>query len=453
MIDAAIFKDYDIRATYPDQLNGEVAKKIAEGIVSVLKPQTVALCRDMRVSGDELKDALASTFVRLGVDVIDAGVTGTEMAYFIAGTTDHDLVIMISASHNPPNYNGLKIVKKGPVAINSDSGLFAIRDAVAAGISLPDAPTPGTSTTIDIYPEWKKKVLSLIDVSAIKPLSVVVDAGNGMAGKLVPYVFEGLPPKVTPMFFELDGTFPNHVPNPLVESNNAALIAKVREVGADVGITFDGDADRLFLVDDTGRFLSGSVITAMLARYYLTMRPKSLILYSAVCGRIVPETIEKAGGTSMRVRVGHSYVKNYMREKDAVFAGEHSGHYYHRDFFYSESGVLTALMVLSLLSQDGRKLSQIVEELEKYPASGEINFAIPDVEKGIEAIRHGFTDAASKDELDGVSVWYPDWWVNVRASHTEPLLRLNIEANSKEILAAKTKELVTMLESLGGKIK
>ncbi len=450
--DPTIFKEYDIRATYPDQLNGPVAEAVAHGIVKVLNPKTVAICRDMRVSGPELHDALVRTFTMLGVHVYDAGLTGTETAYFIAGTYDYDLVIMISASHNPPNYNGLKIVKKGPIALNSEDGLHAIRDA-AQGEPLPAAETKGTVTQIDPYPAWKEKILSLVHTDTFKPLKVVVDAGNGMAGKLIPYVFDGLPFQVTPLFYELDGTFPNHVPNPLIETNNTVLIAKVKEVGADVGITFDGDADRMFLVDDKGRFVSGTLISALLARYYLKHNPGALIIYSAVTGRCVPETAEQYGGKSMRVRVGHSYMKNYMRQNNAVFGGEHSGHYYHRDFYFSESGVLSALMILSLISVEGKKLSEMVDEIDKYPASGEINYTLPDIQKAVEAIRTGFPDAKSMDELDGISVWYPDYWFNVRTSKTEPLLRINVEADTKEVMIAKTQMLEEKLQALGGKRK
>jgi phosphomannomutase len=374
------------------------------------------------------------------------------MQYFIAGTKDYDLVLMISASHNPPEYNGLKLVKKGPIAVTSDSGMYDVRDLITQG-QLPAAPTAGTVTQIDVWDDWKQKVLSLVDTSGLKPFSVVVDAGNGMAGKLVPKIFEGLPPKITPLYFDLDGHFPNHVPNPLIEANTADLKKKILEIGADVGLTFDGDADRMFLVDDKGRMVSGTITTALLAQYFLRKYPGELILYNAICGRIVPELVEKLGGKSKRVRVGHSYIKTYMRETGALFAGEHSGHYYYRDFFRAESGVLTGLLVLSLLGMQGKKLSQLVDELDVYPASGEINFVVGDIPKAVEAIKTGFTDAVSKDELDGVSVWYKDYWFNVRASKTEPLLRLNVEADNKAILDDKTAELIAKIESLGGKRK
>jgi len=327
-IDTSIFKDYDIRGVYPRQLNGEVAKAIGYAIIRKFHPTSVAICRDMRLSGAEILGGLMEAFTKAGVNVFDAGLTGTELAYFIAGTRNFDCVIMISASHNPPEYNGLKIVLKGPVAVSADTGLVEIKQLLSDG-PVADTISPGKVTEIDVFKEWKEKVLSLVNTSKLKLFSIVVDAGNGMAGKLVPLVFDGLPIQITPMFFELDGRFPNHTPNPLIESNNAALVAKVKERNADVGLTFDGDADRVFFVDDTGRFISGTLVTALLARYILTTHPGEYVLYSAVCGRIVPQTIKQYGGKPQRVRVGHSFMKAYMREYNAIFAGEHSGHYYH----------------------------------------------------------------------------------------------------------------------------
>ncbi len=451
-IDLSIFKDYDIRGTYPNQINGSVAEAIAYSVFRRFAPKSVAICRDMRLSGEEIRNGLVKVFSLLGVDVYDAGLTGTENAYFIAGTKPYDMVIMISASHNPPEYNGLKIVMRGPLAVTMERGLGDIRDHVNDA-PLGDSSKKGTVTSIDIFDQWKAKVLSLIDTSVLKPLSVVIDAGNGMGGVLASKVFAGLPFKVTPMYFEPDGHFPHHVPNPLVEKNNTDLIAKIREIHADVGLTFDGDADRMFLVDDTGRLVSGTITTALLSRYILEYHKGEMILYNAICGRIVPQIIEKFGGTPKRVRVGHSFIKAYMRETKAIFAGEHSGHYYHREFFFAESGVLTALMVLSLLSKESRKLSELVSELDVYPASGEINFVIPDVTEVLRTLHTSFPDATSVDELDGMSVWYPHYWFNFRASKTEPLLRLNVEADTKGIMEQIREMLVAKIETLGGKIK
>lgn len=447
--DLSMFKDYDVRGTYPQQLNGTVAKAIGFAIVKKFQPKTVAICRDMRLSGEEIRDGLIAAFTQCGVNVFDAGLTGTEISYFISGTRDYDMSIMISASHNPSNYNGLKIVLKGPIAVSGDSGLEEVKAMVNDEPPVPAA-VAGTVTQIDVFPEWREKVLSFIDIPSLKPLNIVVDAGNGMAGKLVPKIFDGLPFTLTPMFFELDGRFPNHTPNPLVETNNAALVAKMKEVNADLGLTFDGDADRVFFIDNTGRFVSGTLVTAIMARHILKQHPGEYVLYSAVCGRVVPETIEKYGGKYERVRVGHSFMKNFMRKFHGIFAGEHSGHYYHRDFFNSESGVLTALMMLSLICHDGRKFSDIVDELDIYPASGELNYAVSGIPDTMATIRDHFKDAERVDELDGLSIWYKDFWINVRSSKTEPLLRLNVEADTTEVLKARTDELVSVVVAKGG---
>jgi len=450
--DLSIFKDYDVRGTYPNQINGEIASEIAHAIVRKFQPKSIAICRDMRLSGEEIRNGFASVFSMLGVNVFDAGVVGTEMQYYIAGTKDYDLVIMISASHNPPEYNGFKMVQKGPIAVTSDSGMYDVRDLIKDG-PLPAASVPGKITTIDVWDEWKKKVLSLVDVTTFKKMKIVVDAGNGMAGKIIPSIFEGLPFELVPLYFELDGHFPNHTPNPLIPKNNEMLQKTIIEQHADLGLTFDGDADRMFLVDDKGRMVSGTITTALLARYILKKYPGETILYNAICGRIVPKIITEYGGKPQRVRVGHSYIKTYMKETGAIFAGEHSGHYYNRDFYRAESGVLTALMVLSLLSTENKKLSEFVDELDIYPGSGEINFTTDKIPEIIDAIRTGFTDATSKDELDGMSVWYPTYWFNVRASKTEPVIRLNVEADTKEILETKTNELMEFMKSMGAIVK
>lgn len=450
-LDLSGFKDYDIRGVYPKSINADIVTAIAHAVVRKFNPKKVAVCRDMRVSGSELRDAFVDTFSMLGVDVTDVGLGGTETEYYIAGTYDFDLVLMISASHNPPEYNGVKLVKKGPIAVTSDSGLNEIKELIIKEGPLPNAPVKGKIELLDVMDGWRDKVLSLVDTSVLKPMSVVVDAGNGMAGKLVPAVFGKLPMlRLTPLFFELDGTFPNHIPNPLIEENTRDLKKKVLEMKADLGVAFDGDADRMFIMDDLGRMVSGTITTALLSRYILQKHPNELILYNAICGRIVPEIIEKFGGKSKRVRVGHSYIKTYMREHNAIFAGEHSGHYYLRDFYMAESGVLTALMAMSLLSAQQKKLSQLVDELDVYPASGEINFRVEDTTIILKALTAAFgKQAQSVDELDGFTFWYPTYWFNVRLSKTEPLMRLNVEADNKEILDKVTSELVGFLTSKG----
>ena len=451
-IDTSIFKDYDIRGVYPKQINGEVFTAIAHAIVRKFNPKTVAICRDMRISGEEIRNAFADVFISLGINVFDAGLAGTEIQYYIAGTRDYDLVIMISASHNPPEYNGIKLVQKGPVAVSGDSGLYGVRDLIQEG-PLPPTGKPGTVTNIDVWNEWKQKIWSLIDIKSLKPLKVVADAGNGMAGKIIPIAFEGSPLQLTPLFFELDGHFPNHVPNPLIPENNKALTEKIIATGADVGVTFDGDADRMFLIDDKGRFVPGTITTALLARYILENHPGETVLYNAICGRIVPKIIEQYKGKPMRVRVGHSPIKLKMRETNAIFAGEHSGHYYYRDYFCAESGVLSALMICALLSKTSKKLSGLVDELAIYPTSGEINFIVSDIPPVLDSIKKSYADADSMDEIDGISIWYPAYWFNFRASKTEPLLRMNIEADTQEILTKIQNDLVQKIEIMGGKIK
>lgn len=447
-VDLSIFKDYDIRGVYPTQLNSEVVKAIAYGLVRHFHPQTVVICRDMRLSGGELRAAMTDVFTRQGITVYDAGLTGTEMQYFMAGTYPYDLFLMISASHNPKEYNGLKVAQRGPASVTSDSGLFAVRDLIKEG-PLPDTDTLGEVKEMDVFPKWKQKILSLVDISHIKPFSVVVDAGNGMAGKLMPYVFNTLPTKITPLYFELDGSFPNHTPNPLYEKNTIEIRKKIVEIGADLGFAFDGDADRTFLFDDRGKAVSATITTALLAKYFLKKHPGKLILYNAICGRVVPKVIADAGGTSKRVRVGHSYIKQYMKQTGAIFAGEHSGHYYYRDYFLAESGVLTALTILQLLSFEGRKLSQLVTELDIYPSSGEMNFTSTNIPNVIETIKKNHQSADRIDELDGISVWYKTYWFNIRASKTEPLLRLNIEADTKEILETQKQKIIEEIQSLG----
>lgn len=452
MIDPSIFKDYDIRGTYPDQINKNVIQAIAHALVRHFSPKTVAICRDMRLSGEEIHDALIETFTALGVDVFDAGLTGTEIQYFIAGTYPYDLVLMISASHNPSEYNGLKVAKRGPISVTGESGLYAVRDLIAQG-PLAKAAHAGKVERIDVCTAWKEKIVSLVDSTHLKPFSIVIDAGNGMAGKLVPIVFDALPMKVTPLYFELDGRFPHHVPNPLIEKNTIDIKKKIVEVGADLGFAFDGDADRTFVFDDRGRMLSGTIATALLVKYLLKKHPGATILYNAICGRIVPEIVALCGGKSQRVRVGHSFIKQYMKQTGALFAGEHSGHYYYQNYFLAESGVLTALTILQLLGSESRKLSDLVDEIDKYPASGEINFTVSDSTSIMNSIKKNHSNADRIDELDGISIWYKTYWFNVRPSKTEPLLRLNIEADTKEILDGQQEKIITEIESLGGKQK
>lgn len=448
-IDPSIFKDYDIRGIYPAQINKDVAARIGQGIVEFFKVREVAVGRDMRISSPELFRGLTGGIRSTGCSVVDLGLISTCMHWFASGHYRFPVSVMISASHNPPEYNGFKLARAGAIAVSGESGIFALRDMIS-GDWQPKIATQGGLETKDIMRDWIEHAFSFIDVHNVKPLKVVVDAGNGMAGLVFPEVARKLPLKITPLFFELDGSFPNHIPNPLKEENLARLKTEVRKNKADLGIAFDGDGDRAVLTDEQGRTISGTILTAMIAKTLLAKNPGATILYNVIVGRVVPETIEKFGGKPLRFRVGHSPIKQKMRQADVLFGGEHSYHFFFKENYYADSGLIAALVLLELISGDGRPLSEIVREFDKYPASGEINFKAQDSQKIVEAVKKDFGDA-EKDEIDGITVWYENWWFNVRASHTEPLVRLNIEADSKDLLRQKTEEVTRYIENLGAK--
>jgi phosphomannomutase len=355
----------------------------------------------------------------------------------------------VSASHNPPQYNGLKIVTAGVVPLSGEYGLPQIKSLAQRG-AFTKALKPATMKNESVIDEWITHALSFVDVKNLKPLTVVVDAGNGMAGISWIRVIEKLPVKIIPMFFEPDGTFPNHLPDPLNEQNLTSLKKKIIEEKADLGFAMDGDADRLFVLDETACLLSGTITTALLADLIVSRRGKAPVLYNAVCGKIVPETIEKHGGIPVRVRVGHSFIKRAMKDYHAVFAGEHSGHFYFDKNFNADSSLIAGLLFLEYLSQKNVPLSQLVSEFAKYKASGEINFKVDDTNRVIDAIANRFSDAAGQDHLDGLSVWNPNFWFNLRASKTEPLLRLNLEADNDTVMKQKLQEVTGVLISLGG---
>jgi len=455
VIDPSIFRDYDIRAVAGKQLDVEGVKRIAKAIVKIFKPKSMQVGRDTRITSPEFQKAFIDSVLECGVDVVDLGLVSTDMLYFAAGTYDEDMAVTISASHNPPEYNGMKMVKKGAIAISGDSGIYEIRDLATS-----DTPnefpgvTPGKFIKRDIMEGWINHVLSFVDLSKMKAYKAVSDTGNGMAGYFMPVLEKRLPWQVTELFYELDGRFPNHVPSPIEEKNRIDCINKVKEVGADFGMVFDGDGDRVFMIDEKGRTLSGTIMTAMIAENVLQKNPGATILYNAIVGRVVPEIVAKNGGKSERVRVGHTLIKEAMRRTDALFCGEHSGHYYFKQNFYADSAIIAAVLVAELLSVKNIKLSEIYDEYDKYPASGEINFETTEKEKIMKAMEAEYKDRAkSVDWLDGVSVWFDDFWFNVRPSNTEPLLRLNVEADNSQILEEKIKELVTKIESFGAKEK
>lgn len=456
MIDSSIFRDYDIRAIIPTQLDQEGVRRIAKAIVKIFTPKTMQVGRDMRVSSPEFQKIFIDTVIDCGVSVVDLGLISTDMLYFASGKYDEDMSVTLSASHNPPEYNGIKIVKKGAVAVSGQSGIYDIRDLVMSDDKLDFTKTiQGELTQRNIINEYVNHVLSFIDISKMKPFNVVVDTGNGMAGYFMPFFEEKLPWKVTRLFYELDGTFPNHTPSPIELKNMQDVINKVNETNADAGMAFDGDGDRVFLVDETGRYVTGTLMTAMIAENLSIKHPGQKILYNAVVGRIVPEIIKKYGGDPMRVRVGHTLIKEDMRKYNGLFCGEHSGHYFFRDNYFADSAIIAALLVLELMSVKNKKLSEMVDEYNKYSAlQSEINFVVEDKEDVMKKIEGRYkNDAKSIDWLDGVSIWFEDWWFNVRPSNTEPLLRLNIEADNDKLLEEKTKELIISIESLGGKEK
>lgn len=455
VIDPSIFRDYDIRAIIPKQLDEEGLRRITKAIAHLINPKTAQIGRDMRVSSPQLHKACIETLLELGIDVVDLGLISTDMLYFASGTYDNDTAITISASHNPPEYNGMKIVKKGAVAVSGDSGIYDIRDISISKKNLDKKPKRrGRLKKRNIVKPWIKHILKFIDVNKMKPLKVIIDTGNGMAGHFLPALEKHLTWKVTRLFYKLDGTFPNHIPSPIEEKNMQDTIKNVKKEKADVGMAFDGDGDRVFLVDETGRIISGTIMTAIIAENLLQKYPKETILYNAIIGRVVPEVVKKYQGRQIRVKVGHTLIKEAMRKHNGLFCGEHSGHYFFRDNFYADSAIIAALLVLELMSVKNKKLSEIVSEYDKYPSSGEINFEVGNKKSVMKKIENYYKNKAkSTDWLDGISVWFKDFWINVRPSNTEPLLRLNIEADNEKILNKKKSEFINLIISLGGKKK
>ena len=455
IIDPSIFRDYDIRAVAGKQLDVEGVKRIAKAIVKIFNPKTMQVGHDMRVTSPEYYEAFIDTILECGVDVVKLGLVSTDMLYYASGTGDEDMSVTLSASHNPPEYNGMKMVKKGAIAVSGDSGIYDIRDLAVSDdqIEFPGV-TRGVVTERNVMDCFVEYDLKFIDLSLMKKYKVVVDTGNGMAGHFMPEFEKKLPWEVTRLYYKLDGSFPNHIPSPIEEKNRLDCINKVKELNADFGLVFDGDGDRVFLIDEKGRTLSGTLVTAAIAENILKKNPGATILYNAIVGRVVKEVIEKFGGKPERVRVGHTLIKEAMRKFDGTFCGEHSGHYYFKENFYADSAIIAALLVAELMSVSGKKLSDIYDEYNKYPASQEINFEVTDKMEMMKAIESEFKGSANSiDWLDGITVWFENFWFNVRPSNTEPLLRLNVEADNSQLLEEKIKELVAKIESLGGKEK
>ena len=445
MLDPKVFKAYDVRGIYPTELDEEGAYAIARAYVEHFEPKHIAVGRDTRLSSPTMAAAAIRGAVDGGADVSDLGLVATEMLYFGVGHLDVDGGIAVTASHNPKEYNGMKIVRRGALPVGGESGLFEIRDRALQPFGEPN--DRGSVDEVDIWPAYVDRVLSFVDVDAIRPLRVVIDAANGMAGMMVPPVLERLPQvEAVRYFFEPDGTFPNHEPNPLLPENRQFIMERTTAEAADFGVAFDGDADRCFFVDDTGEFVPGDFVTALLAESILAKERGAKIIYDVRASWAVPETIERAGGIPLVNRVGHAFIKLRMREEGAAFGGEVSGHYYFRDFYQADSGVIPFLLMLELVSRRGQKLSEILRPFrERYFITGELNTPVSDVAVKLQELKERFAAEGKISHLDGISVDAEDWHFNVRPSNTEPLLRLNLEARSKELMERKRDEVLDVI--------
>ncbi|MBO0782761.1 MAG: phosphomannomutase/phosphoglucomutase, partial [Ktedonobacteraceae bacterium] len=440
-----LFGAYDIRGIYGQNLTDEAAYHIGRAAAQYLNVPEIAVGRDMRVSSPQIASSLIRGITEQGVNVVDLGLVTTDALYFAVGKFGYHAGVMVTASHNPREYNGMKFCRAQAYPISRDSGLAEIRDLAISGDYAQPAGT-GTVTRRDITEDYVQHALSFIDVGKIKPLKVVIDAGNGMAGMMMPHVFKYLPCELIPLYFELDGSFPNHPASPIEPENMVDLQAKVRQSGADLGAAFDGDADRMFPVDEHGNLIDGSMVTAMVSESLLDKQPGSTILYNLIVSRSVPMLIKEKGGTAVRTRVGHSFIKEEMRKQNAIFGGEHSGHFYFRDNWYADSGLISLLIMLELVSVENKPLSEIIKPLDKGVRSGEINSKVSDVQGKLQALRERFgAEAKSVDDLDGLTFGYGDWWFNVRPSNTEPLLRLNLEADNRALMEQKRNEVLAFI--------
>ncbi|HWK25312.1 MAG TPA: phosphomannomutase/phosphoglucomutase [Solirubrobacter sp.] len=449
-----IFKAYDVRGLYGEDIDGDTAEAIGRGLARALaelsgKPAStlrVGLGRDMRLSAPELAARYRDGLVAEGAHVLDAGMVGTEMLYWLVGSRDLDGGLMCTASHNPKAYTGAKIVERGSVALSGDRGLSEIRAHVERGLG--EAPGGGSHETVDVYADFQRAALQAIDPDAIRPLKVVLDGGNGMAGPMVGPILRGLPLELVETYWEPDGEFPDHEPNPLLPENREFIIRKVIEEGADLGIAWDGDADRCFFIDGEGEFVPGDFLTALLAASVLEKTPGADILYDVRASRAVPDTVARLGGNALVNRVGHAFFKTRMRDEGGEFGGEVSGHYYFKSFYNADSGTIPALLILELLSKRQTTLADLLRDLRsRYFISGEINSTVDDPQAKLAAIKAAYGDAEIT-ELDGVSVDYPDWHFNVRSSNTEPLLRLNLESlRSQADMERRRDEVLRLIRS------
>jgi phosphomannomutase len=446
----AVFKAYDIRGIVPDELDAELARSIGSAFARFAGAPRILVGRDMRESGTALVEAFSDGVTATGADVIDLGMASTDLVYFAAGHLDSPAA-MFTASHNPAKYNGIKFCLSGARPVGQDTGLAEIKAMVAAGnaVTTPSGGR-GTVTSADLLGEYATHVRTFVDPTVLRPLKVVADTANGMGGLVAPAVFAGLPFDVEILFPELDGSFPNHPADPIQPENLKSLQARVLEVEADIGLAFDGDADRVFLVDETASPVSGSTTTSLVAKALLARNPGASVIYNLICSKAVPEIITENGGVPIRTRVGHSFIKAVMAETGAVFGGEHSGHYYFKDNYRADSGLIAALLVLEQISLAGEPLSRLRIPLERYADSGEINITVDDPLDSIERVAAAYSaGGAIQDRTDGLTVEMGDWWFNLRPSNTEPLLRLNLEAAEPAACRDHTAEVVELIRSAG----
>ncbi len=443
-----IFKAYDVRGTYPDQLNDRLARAIGSAFAKFAKTPRIVIARDMRPSGVTMCTAFSEGARSMGVEVIDLGLASTDFLYFAAGHLDAPGA-MFTASHNPAQYNGIKMCLAGAKPIGVESGLVEIEAMTNEFYESPSTGALAPYSELDLMGEWVKHVLSFADSSKFRPLKIVADTANGMGGFIAPKIFAGLPFDVEIMYEELDGTFPNHPADPLDAKNLVDLQKRVLEVGADIGLAFDGDADRVFLIDEKAQPISGSTTTAMVAAAMLKKNPGATILYNLICSKSVPAVIAESGGTAVRTRVGHSYIKQQMAETGAVFGGEHSGHYYYRDNYRADSGIITAMVVLQLLSESSVALSELVAPYDRFAASGEINTQVESPSNSVAVIAQKLkAQGVNVDMLDGMTADYGTWWFNLRPSNTEPLLRLNVEAPNEKECQQRVDEVLQMIKEV-----
>lgn len=441
-----IFKAYDVRGIVPDQLNEEVVRAIGAAFAEFCQAPKIAIARDMRVSGEQLSTAFMDGARALGVGIVDLGLGSTDMLYFASGELDMPGV-MFTASHNPATYNGIKMCLAQARPISADTGLQDIRQLAQKYLDggVPEGEKLGTYEQREMLTKFAEHVRSFVNLDNLRPLKVIADTANGMGGLVVPAVFGPLPFELEILFPELDGNFPNHPADPIQPENLVDLKQRVVSSGADVGLAFDGDADRVFLVDDLGHTISGSTTTSLVAKTLLKRHPGSKVLHNLICSKAVPEIITENGGIPIKTRVGHSFIKTVMEETDALFAGEHSGHYYFRDNYRADSGLIAALVVLEVLSQSDQPLSQLRIELERYSASGEVNTKVQNVFEVLEFLENAYQGRGKMDHMDGLTVDLGDWWFNVRPSNTEPLLRLNLEARTDKEVAARVQEVLAVI--------